>query len=159
MTEFDQLWDGLRRVRVVEFVTQGTVATGWSGSGIGVVVVESPSPTVLMFRESGTWRPTGGHELRFRNVYRWSRLDECVRLEHLRFGDDNPVYLFDLVPDPDGVWSSVAPHLCREDTYTAQLRGEKQALLLEWKVVGPKKGEAIRYQYSSFPFHSGWRGG
>ncbi|MBC8136246.1 MAG: hypothetical protein H8F28_10195 [Fibrella sp.] len=148
MTSSDQLWQGLQRVRTVEFVTHGTSATGWSGGGSGVVTVESPSSTVLVFRESGIWRPTGGRDLRFHNVYRWTCFDKSVRLEHLRFGDEHPVFLFDLAPDPDGIWSSLTPHLCRQDTYTARLRQEEAVLFLAWTITGPEKREEIAYKYS-----------
>ena len=147
MTNSTALWDGLRRVRTVEFVTHGTSATGWSGRGSGTVTVQSPVPEILLFRETGIWRPNGKRDLHFHNVYRWTCLEESVRLEHLRFGEDAPVYLFDLAPDSDGIWSSLTPHWCRNDTYTARLRQEQNAIFLSWTVTGPEKAEKIAYKY------------
>lgn len=149
MLSYDHLWGELQRVQTVEFVTQGTSATGWSGRGKGTVMVQVPSPEVVVFRESGVWRPTGGSDLNFHNVYRWSRLDKSIRLEHLRFGEDAPVFLFDLVPESDGTWLSATPHLCREDTYTARLHQEEGEIFLAWTVAGPEKAEEIAYKYSS----------
>lgn len=149
MTSFGLLWEGLQRVQKVEFVARSASTTGWNGAGNGSVTVETPAPMVLLFRESGIWRPAGGRDLRFHNVYRWSYQDEALRLEHLRFGEEHPVYLFDLAPDSDGSWVSVTPHLCREDTYTARLRREGDRLFLAWTVLGPEKNEEIQYTYSS----------
>jgi hypothetical protein len=150
MTILDPMWDRFRHIRFCTFISQSNSipATGWSGSGRGVVTVEAPSPEVLLFRESGIWHPAAGGSLRFHNVYRWTRQQESVRLEHLRFGEEHPVYLFDLVPDSDGVWVSLTPHLCRQDTYAARLRQESDRLTLSWTVLGPVKEEAIEYTYA-----------
>jgi hypothetical protein len=48
---------------------------------------------------------------RFRNVFRWTLLGpKLVRLEHLRFGPDHPVYLFELAQDANGTWTSNRLH-------------------------------------------------
>jgi hypothetical protein len=82
-------------------------------------------------------------------VYRWTLIEpELIRLEHLRFGPDRPVLLFDLAPDSDEVWISVTPHVCDQDCYTAKLRLDKDTIFLEWTVSGSTKQETIRYEYN-----------
>ena len=146
MTPLQQLWSDLARVRSLRFVAQSGSATGWTGIGQGTVVVEAIGEDVQTFTESGTWQTEAGRELRFHNVYRWTRTEPTLRLEHLRFGVDHPVYLFDLAQTGDREWRSVSPHLCSEDRYSAVLHvGE--SLLLHWEVVGPTKQEVIEYDY------------
>ena len=105
--------------------------------------------SILTFTEAGKWLSEVGRETQFRNVFRWSLLGpESVRLEHLRFGPDHPVLLFDMTPNAGGVWSSVSPHLCREDCYSAELRQQEAGMSLQWFIAGPKKSESIEYTYS-----------
>jgi hypothetical protein len=111
--------------------------------------VAAPSEFVLTFTEAGKWLPEVGREIRFSNVYRWSLLGPgSVRLEHLRFGPEHPILLFDMALASSGVWSSVSPHLCREDCYSAELRQQEAGMLLRWAIAGPKKSESIEYIYS-----------
>jgi hypothetical protein len=142
-----ELWECLHRVRFLRFVARSAGPTGWNGVGVGVVAVGSPTDSTLTFTESGSWRPEVGRETRFRNVFRWSLVGpRSVRLEHLRFGAEHPVYLFDLEAVGSS-WSSVLPHLCREDSYSAELQVQKWGILLCWTVVGPGKQERIEYEY------------
>ena len=105
-----------------------------------------------MFHESGVWQSVGGGELRFRNIYRWSLAGpRAVRLEHLRFGLDKPVHLFELAPESDTVWASVNPHMCREDCYSARLHLQPEGVRLRWAIVGPRKCEDIEYAYRYGP--------
>lgn len=143
----DRLWIALQQVRHLEFVAHSEGETGWNGRGIGSVIIESPTTEVLVFQESGTWHPVAGRVVSFRNAYRWTRCKDTLRLEHLRFGEKHPVYLFDLAPDTDTTWSSIQPHLCREDEYTALLQLQDSSVLLNWKIIGPTKKEEIIYRY------------
>ena len=68
---------------------------------------------------------------------------DTLRLEHLRFGEDRPVYLFDLAPAGDRGWRSVSPHLCSEDCYAAVLLVRDNGILLRWSIDGPRKKETI----------------
>jgi hypothetical protein len=98
--------------------------------------------------ESGTWQPERGAALNFRNVYRWSLLAAAlVRLEHLRFGAEHPVWLFDLAPDGPALWLPAGPHLCGADCYRAELRPGDSGLSLTWTITGPRKLERIVYEY------------
>jgi hypothetical protein len=144
----DQLWARLRQVRSLSFIARSAGTTGWNGTGTGTVDVQETAPGILLFHESGTWLTEHGKVIRFGNVYRWALAGEGLRLEHLRFGADNPVYLFDLAQTGDLEWRSTSPHLCREDCYSAVLRVEDDRIVLRWSVDGPHKREMIEYVYT-----------
>ena len=140
-----ELWALLRSVRSVSFVARSETGTGWAGAG--VVAVSEPREGVVVFGESGYVRPYGHGAIHFTNVFRWSLLGELLRLEHLRFGPDHPVLLFDLAPSQDGEWRDVSPHVCREDSYSASMTVEARQLVVSWSIRGPRKHESIRYVY------------
>jgi len=85
----------------------------------------------------------------FTNVFRWTAdtAGQLLRLEHLRFGEAHPVYLFDLVTASDGVFESSEPHVCREDHYAARMVFDEQTIQLKWAINGPSKAETISYNY------------
>lgn len=145
--QVEWLWDALRQVTTLEFASRSRSNTGWTGSGTGSVTVEAPTPDSLVFHESGLWHSATNKPLEFRNVYRWTRTGQTIRLEHLRFGEGHAVYLFDLAPETDTQWSSMTPHLCRADEYTARLERHDGYIVLAWKIVGPEKNEEISYRY------------
>ena len=148
MEPITELWHCLRRVRSLRFFAQSALVSGWHGVGTGSVVVSTPADSVLLFVESGFWQPTRDRSLRFSNVFRWSQIDvHFIRLEHLRFGADHPVYLFDMTPATKSEWTTVSPHLCEHDCYAAVLRLRETGLGLSWTVTGPKKQESIEYWY------------
>ena len=147
--EREEVWSLLQSVRALRFNARSEVATGWDGNGAGSVRVSEPEPGVIVFNEAGIWQSSGGAEVHFTNVFRWSSTGESLRLEHLRFGPKNPVFLFDLVPGANGEWNDVSPHMCREDSYRATLVVEGRQLLVSWSITGPRKRESIKYIYSS----------
>jgi hypothetical protein len=144
----EEVWRRLGRVRTLSFVARSASRTGWNGRGSGTVVVESAGDEVITYAESGFWRPEGGRDIRFRNVFRWTKAGTTIRLEHLRFGADHPVYLFDLAPAADREWRAVSPHLCGEDCYAAAMRIQDDEITLRWSVTGPQKSEEIEYTYA-----------
>ena len=137
----------LQGVRYLEFEAQSQAATGWNGIGIGSVAVSEPAAGVIVFEETGNWKSPGRREVRFTNSFRWSGAGEALRLEHLRFGPNEPVLLFDMAPGENGVWREISPHQCREDCYSASLAVQGKELLVAWVVQGPRKQESIRYRY------------
>lgn len=86
--------------------------------------------------------------MRFTNVFRWTKLDQQLRLEHLRFGPDKPVFLFDMAVDQEDIWRETAPHPCREDCYSATMQVKDDKILVQWSVNGPKRNETIVYIYA-----------
>jgi hypothetical protein len=147
LMSLDELWNLLRDVRCLRYEAHSGAATGWNGVGTGVVIVSEPEAGVVVFEESGIWVSPSKTEMRFTNVFRWLRANETIRLEHLRFGPDRPVFLFDIAPDENGNWREVSPHQCRDDCYRASLAIEGRQLLVAWSIQGPRKQESIRYAY------------
>jgi hypothetical protein len=133
----------------MRFVARSGLPTGWNGRGAGAVVVERPTAEIIIFHESGVWQPQGDGEVDFSNIFRWSKVEpQTIRLEHLRYGPEQPVYLFDLAAGSDGEWHSVRPHLCRADVYAARLWYDERFIFMAWTITGPKKQETIEYAYS-----------
>lgn len=121
---------------------------GWNGAGIGRVVVERQGDA-LAFHEDGTWRTSAGATLSFKNVFRWTRLpvEKGCRLEHLRYGPDHPVFLFDLVSVAPNRYVSHTPHQCAADVYDGELTLSGSGIAFSWRIKGPRKDEVIRYRY------------
>lgn len=140
----------LARVRSLRFEAQSAAATGWDGVGNGRVLVSEPTPGVVVFHETGSWQAADPSKAPafFRNVFRWSAAGDALRLEHLRFGPDRPVLLFDMAPGTDGVWREIQAHQCVDDRYSASLSLAPDALVVAWSIVGPRKQESIRYTYT-----------
>jgi len=144
------LWTRLADVNALTLEARSTNSdVGWNGMGRGEVVVEIVESGTMLFHENGGWTSDGGTKLAFTNVYRWTALAESssLRLEHLRLGNENPVYLFDLKQTGKVTWQSVEPHVCREDLYTAIMTFDGEVLALHWTIKGPAKNESIRYSY------------
>lgn len=143
-----EIWSCLSHIHAVNFVAHSQLTPGWNGRGSGTVTVERLNDDTLVFYESGVWQSQGSGEIEFSNIFRWSRVGaETIRLEHLRYGPDQPVYLFDLVAADHNEWKSVKPHLCREDIYAARLFRQEQSILMNWTITGPKKQETLEYNY------------
>lgn len=142
-----ELWARFGEVAAVRFTSTSYSGIGWSGVGSGLVKVSEPAPNVLVLSESGVWQQDGGKELRFSNVFRWTLMGERLRLEHLRFGEGKPVFLFDMAADADGAWREVNPHPCRDDCYRASVRLQDERIFINWLVRGPEKNEVIDYVY------------
>lgn len=85
------LLEVLAAVRSLRFEARSEAGTGWDGVGEGTVTVARPAEGVIVFEESGIWRPPGRRELSFTNVFRWTAVGDVLRLDHLRFGPDRPV--------------------------------------------------------------------
>ncbi len=141
------VWSRLLQVQTLNFESHSRTGKGWSGAGTGLVELASPQHDILVWKEHGQWQQNGGREIRFFNTFRWTKQEEQLRLEHLRFGEENPVFLFELRCVEVGEWRDVEPHLCREDRYSAHLQIEDLGLKLGWTVLGPRHDESINYFY------------
>lgn len=144
----DECMARLAVITKLSFTAASSAGTGWSGRGEGEVRVTRVGEDALRFDERGTWTPAQGKPTTFTNVYRWTRGDDALRLEHLRFGVDRPVFLFALAPTNTHEWRSVLPHVCSEDCYSGELTIAPNEIRLRWTVRGPKKDEDIRYVYA-----------
>lgn len=142
-------WEKLMGVTQLTFHAKTQSETGWNGKGQGEVILTKEG-SVCVFNEKGAWINKEGSEVGFSNTFRWTldRMKGVISLEHLRFGKDNPVFLFHLAPSGSQSLSSVNSHLCGGDTYFGQIHFDRYSLRLNWRVIGPKKNEEIDYYYS-----------
>ena len=85
----------------------------------------------------------------FSNRYRWSLStgQNVLGLEHLRYGNENPVKLLELAWDADLRWKTSTPHTCNKDTYTLEIIGVSSCIHMDRYVTGPVKNECIFYRY------------
>jgi len=124
---------------------------GWTAKGNGVVAISSPESNIIIFEEKGTLKlPHQNKFFKCSNLYRWTfEIDNRIKLEHLRFGEENPVYLFHLAYQGNHTFSSVCPHVCDKDLYTAELTFTQKNIRLVWEINGDTKNEHIEYYYSA----------
>ena len=143
-----KLQNMLKEIVTLSFTSQTIHKTGWSGTGEGNVSVEDRGNTILL-HENGKWTNDKSKTFTFKNTYRWEfKSENVVSLEHLRFGSENPVYLFDLKQISENYWKSACDHVCQMDLYGAELKLEENRMLLNWTVKGPEKDESINYVYN-----------
>ena len=143
--------DCLCAVRSLRFSTKSNDKTsGWEGAGIGTVRVTVIGNSTITFTERGTWVRDCARQLDFHNTYRWRfDWDACViRLEHLRYDPNRPVFLLDLAPTDGAAFESVSPHRCGADLYTATVNFRADGVDLRWHVKGPKKDAEICCAYA-----------
>jgi hypothetical protein len=142
------IWETLHQITHVTFLFQSR--SGGKGHGTGEVNVQKTASGHLIFQEKGSWKGHE-HEFNFRNVFRWSlnRIDGLLTLEHLRFGVNNPVFLFHLIPSGSHHLESAHAHLCGQDTYFGQLALNHGGVELIWRILGPQKNEEVKYLYAA----------
>jgi hypothetical protein len=141
-------------LQIQSFFFQATTtkdSQGWNAQGNGMVTVSNPENNIIIFEESGFLSlPNQQKQLKCHNTYRWTfETPERIKLEHLRFGEENPVYLFHLVCQDDHTFSSICPHICDKDLYTAHLQLSPRRIILVWEIEGNTKNERIEYHYST----------
>jgi len=145
-------WDRLSAVRSLRFsATSNGRSCGWDGSGTGAVEVTMAGNSDMTFTERGTWVGDSGKQLDFSNIYRWRFEWDAgtIRLEHLRYDLDTPVFLLDLVPTDGSTFESISPHRCGADIYTAAAKFTDDIVHLRWYIKGPKKDAEIYCIYSA----------
>lgn len=105
----------------------------------------------MTFFEKGISRGVHtGNEIAFTNIFRW-RLEaenHTICLEHLRFGIEKPVFLFQLIPIEEHLFKSLKPHECKEDVYYGSVLYDEHYVHLNWRIIGPRKNEMLTTVYS-----------
>lgn len=141
-----RLWRQLPQIGAFAFSASNRAgsATDWSGSGEGEVVVTDHQGGWL-FVETGRYTTPHGRVLTMHNRFWWQRGEQGIRLSHLRY--EQPVVLFELLPQTDGRWLTAEPHLCGQDHYSAELTPTEGGFLLGWQITGPRKNERLSYRY------------
>ncbi|HAT6344523.1 TPA: hypothetical protein JAJ28_002254 [Aeromonas hydrophila] len=141
-----RLWRQLPQIGAFAFTAsngEGS-ATDWCGSGEGEVTVTDHHGGWL-FAEQGRYTTPHGRVLAMHNRFWWQRGEQGIRLSHLRY--EQPVVLFELLPQADGRWLTAEPHLCGQDHYSAELTPTGDGFLLGWQITGPRKNERLSYRY------------
>lgn len=69
-------------------------------------------------------------------------------LEHLRYGDQSPVQLVELVKSTNRLWVSDCPHLCGQDRYQLTMSVTADQLTMTWHIDGPDKKQVSTLCYS-----------
>ena len=141
-----RLWRQLPQIGAFAFTAsngEGS-ATDWCGSGEGEVTVTDHHGGWL-FAEQGRYTTPHGRVLTMHNRFWWQRCEQGIRLSHLRY--EQPVVLFELLPQADGRWLTAEPHLCGQDHYSAELTPTGDGFLLGWQITGPRKNERLSYRY------------
>ncbi len=153
MMGLDMLIDIFRPITQFSFEAKSTLGTnGWNGVGEGEVKVVQEQENVLIFEEKGFFITPQHKKISCRNVYRWTfqkgvtQENITVQLEHLRFGMQNPVFLFLLVPTNPFDWVSACPRLCDKGAYHANMILSHAQIMLVWRING-EKDETISYLY------------
>lgn len=145
------VWERLQKIKNLTFsaVSLNQGGSGWNGTGKGSVNVEKVEESRLIFEERGSWTALDGKEYSFKNIFRWTfdPILKMISLEHLRLGDQHPVFLFHLIQSDVGTLSSIDSHVCNDDTYIGQIQCHDHLIKLNWRVIGPKKNEEIHYLY------------
>lgn len=143
-------WNVLSEITELRFVARSTKESGWNCTGVGTVVVSKTTSKTIIYSETGTLKSESGQKSNFSNIFRWTLNDlgNSIRLEHLRFGPDNPIFLFDLAPIRDQIWKSAVPHQCINDSYSAVLKWIGRQFEMRWTIKGPNKDEDLQYWYS-----------
>lgn len=147
------LWDKLLKIQTMCFSAKSKALghiSGWNGIGKGAVEIKIEEENTIIFHERGTWMSEENKELDFSNVFRWcfQPTRGAITLEHLRFGVQNPVFLFSLIPVDANTLESIDSHVCNNDSYFGQIRCDKHFVQFNWRVIGPKKNEEIDYLYT-----------
>jgi hypothetical protein len=143
MRTIDALWQQLFRTRHL------VIETSSQARGQATVLVSAPTKTTLLFTEKGEWSHLT-EPVAFHNTLRWS-LDasfERISLEHLRYGQDQPVFLFYLAPTGQTSLQSIDPHLCRDDRYFGRIEFNRSDIQFLWHIIGPKKNEILYHTYT-----------
>jgi hypothetical protein len=89
-------WSKLQDVTSYTFQANSYVQIGWNATGFGEITLTKNVNHILVFHEKGTWQNKEGVEFDFRNILRWTLDSEAckISIEHLRYGEHHPVFLF-----------------------------------------------------------------
>lgn len=144
-------WERLLKVNKLEMSASGQLTpTKITKRGHANVSSILDVQQTLTFNESGEWIEGSHEKTRFTNRFRW-KLDlkrELIHLEHLRYGQKHPVFLFHLEPSGKGKLTSVGAHLCLDDIYLGQIEWNAIEVQFYWRIVGIQKNTTLHYRYT-----------
>jgi hypothetical protein len=147
--ELSVFWDRLSKIEHLSFSTKSRQGDQQIIKIGHADVAVSTTATVITFQEKGHWHVDHGPETAFSNRFRWT-LDlsaSLISLEHLRYGNTRPVFLFNLTPTHPNLLESVDAHLCAEDTYLGHISWGDKSIDFHWRIIGPHKNSQLTYHY------------
>ncbi|QUM77671.1 hypothetical protein HWV00_16390 [Moritella sp. 24] len=159
MQTLAELWTLLNRLNKFSFKvnTDNESVTGWQGEGQGLIKRRGNMASVsddielgavVETIERGDYYVTADRKVSMQNQYLWQFEGDHIRLTHLRFGWDNPVFLFDIIENGLGELVTRQSHQCAADNYDASFVLYADNLMMQWRIQGPKKREVLDYIYS-----------
>ncbi len=134
-------WQKFLKVTSFSTIVVSEGKNSFSRNGKGSVMVEMEQ-NVIFFHEEGDWKDG----ITFSNKLRWTKKEDRISLEHIRYGIDHPIYLFSLVPQGKSLVCDQA-HLCGDDTYLGSLKMDGDSLNLQYAIQGPSKLMKIFISY------------
>ncbi len=146
-------WELLKEIKTINITACSKTQNSKIFSiGKGKVKVNIITPTTIKFIEFGMWGYVyeKNVEIQFKNIYLWRYNEDksLITLEHLRYGENNPFFLFNLIPVKNELLRSSSAILCGNDNYTAEIKLKEHSFILKSFVNGPNKNEEILYFYS-----------
>ena len=143
----EKIWSQLKTISQVTLIINSLSRNvkQWTQKGKGIVIT-SRHENSITFQEEGQWQ----NRINYRNSFRWTwnRDKMMISLEHLRFGEKNPILLFHLIPFEKNLLKSINPHLCGNDTYHGSLHYNELFLKMHIRTIGPSKNEKADYIYT-----------
>ena len=162
MQTLTNLWTLLNRLNRFSFKVNADndSVTGWRGEGQGLIKLrvstydmktdEPGSGAIIETIERGDYYVTADRKVSMHNQYLWQFEGDYIRLTHLRFGWDKPVFLFDIIENGQGELVTRQSHQCAADNYDASFVLHADSLVMQWRIQGPKKCEVLDYIYSVY---------
>lgn len=120
---------------------------GGSHYGEGLTTVRSESAAEVILFDCGRWsRPT---HLRFSGGYRWNFANavDGFKIDHIRHGADNPVFLAALVPVNPFLYKNLESYHCEADSYDVEVRFMEEEVVMQWSIRGPRKNQNLCIRY------------
>jgi hypothetical protein len=149
------LWERLNRLTRFSFKVNPSNSSliGWQGEGSGLIKRRSEhsqmTPGALLETiERGEYAIAPQCKLTMHNHYLWQFEGDHIRLTHLRFGWDKPVFLFDIIENKAGEIVTRQSHQCAADNYNALFTLLPEGISVQWHIQGPNKCEVLDYVYS-----------
>lgn len=143
-------WKRLQKIKTISFTAKLRHHERESiKTGHGEANATLQNENLIILQERGVWFDEEKPEHTFHNTLRWS-LDinsGLIALEHLRYGESKPVFLFHLAPQGQGVLESVDAHLCSDDTYLGTIIWNEESIDFRWRVIGSRKNDELQYRY------------
>ncbi|QFI36479.1 hypothetical protein FR932_00890 [Moritella marina ATCC 15381] len=157
-----QLWFLLNRLNRFSFKvnSDNESVTGWQGEGQGLIKRRAgetvdkgntdvpESGAIVETIERGDYHVSATRKVPMHNQYLWQFQGDHIRLTHLRFGWDKPVFLFDIIENEQGQLVTRQSHQCAADNYDASFVLHPDSLEMQWRIQGPKKREVLDYIYA-----------